>query len=86
MSKKPYFETHRIIKVENDPAGKKRVWVEVAEDEAIMLKVDGKLKDADINALAAAKLQELKDRRALEDEREALAAQLAEINAQLGEV
>lgn len=86
MSKKPYFETHRIIKVENDPAGKKRVWVEVAEDEAIMIKVDGKLKDADINALAAAKLQELKDRRALEDEREALAAQLAEINAQLGEV
>lgn len=86
MSKKPYFETHRIIKVENDPAGKKRVWVEVAEDEAIMLKVDGKLKDADINALAAAKLQELKDRRALEDEREALEAQLAEINAQLGEV
>lgn len=84
MSKKPYFETHRIIKVENDPAGKKRVWVEVAEDEAIMLKVDGKLKDADINALAAAKLQELKDRRALEDEREALEAQLAEINAQLG--
>ena len=86
MSKKPYFETHRIIKVENDPAGKKRVWVEVAEDEAIMLKVDGKLKDADINALAAAKLQELKDRRALEDEREALEAQLAEINTQLGEV
>ena len=86
MSKKPYFETHRIIKVENDPAGKKRVWVEVAEDEAIMLKVDVKLKDADINALAAAKLQELKDRRALEDEREALEAQLAEINAQLGEV
>ena len=85
MSKKPYFETHRIIKVENDPAGKKRVWVEVAEDEAIMIKVDGKLKDADINALAAAKLQELKDRRALEDEREALEAQLAEINAQLGE-
>ena len=84
MSKKPYFETHRIIKVENDPAGKKRVWVEVAEDEAIMLKVDVKLKDADINALAAAKLQELKDRRALEDEREALEAQLAEINAQLG--
>ena len=70
--------------MENDPAGKKRVWVEVAEDEAIMLKVDGKLKDADINALAAAKLQELKDRRALEDEREALEAQLAEINAQLG--
>lgn len=86
MSKKPYFETHRIIKVENDPAGKKRVWVEVAEDEAIMLKVDVKLKDADINALAAAKLQELKDRRALEDEREALEAQLAEINTQLGEV
>ena len=86
MSKKPYFETHRIIKVENDPAGKKRVWVEVAEDEAIMIKVDGKLKDADINALAAAKLQELKDRRALEDEREALEAQLAEINTQLGEV
>jgi hypothetical protein len=85
MSKKPYFETHRIIKFENDPAGKKRVWVEVAEDEAIMLKVDGKLKDADINALAAAKLQELKDRRALEEEREALEAQLAEINAQLGE-
>lgn len=85
MSKKPYFETHRIIKVENDPAGKKRVWVEVAEDEAIMLKVDGKLKDADINALAAANLQELKDRRALEEEREALEAQLAEINAQLGE-
>lgn len=85
MSKKPYFETHRIIKFENDPAGKKRVWVEVADDEAIMLKVDGKLKDADINALAAAKLQELKDRRALEDEREALEAQLAEINAQLGE-
>lgn len=85
MSKKPYFETHRIIKFENDPAGKKRVWVEVAEDEAIMLKVDGKLKDADINALAAANLQELKDRRALEEEREALEAQLAEINAQLGE-
>lgn len=86
MSKKPYFETHRIIKVENDPAGKKRVWVEVMEDESVMIKVDGKLKDADINALAAAKLQELKDRRALEDEREALEAQLAEINAQLGEV
>lgn len=85
MSKKPYFETHRIIKVENDPAGKKRVWVEVAEDESVMIKVDGKLKDADINALAAAKLQELKDRRALEEEREAMEAQLAEINAQLGE-
>ena len=85
MSKKPYFETHRIIKVENDQAGKKRVWVEVQEDEAIMLKVDGKLKDADIDALAAAKFQELKDRRALEEEHEALEAQLAEINAQLGE-
>jgi hypothetical protein len=85
MSKKPYFDTYRIITVENDQAGKKRIWVEVAQDEAVMLKAEGNIKNAEIEALAAAKLQELKDRRALEDEREALEAQLAEINAQLGE-
>lgn len=84
MSKKPYFEKHHIIKIENDLAGKKRVWVEVQEDEVILLKVDSQLDDSDIESLAATKLQELKDRRAMEEAREALEAQLAEINAQLG--
>jgi hypothetical protein len=83
MSKKPYFETHRIIKFENDPAGKKRVWVEVAEGEALMLKFKAGTKADEIEAAAAAKLQALKDRQALEDELAALEAEAELLRQQL---
>ena len=85
MSKKPYFDNYRIIKSESDGAGKKRIWVEVAQDEAIMIKVEGSTKQAEIESLCAIKLQYLKDRRTLEEEREALEAQLAALNEQLVE-
>jgi hypothetical protein len=78
-----YLPTHRTIRVENDQAGFKRAWVEVADGEAIMLKFPASTTPAQIEAAAAAKLQALKDKQALEDELAALEAEAEALRQQL---
>jgi hypothetical protein len=85
MNKKPFLDTYRIIAVENDKAGNKRIWVEVQQDESVIIKANGNIKSADIEALASAKFKELKELCALQDERDMLEERLAQLNQQLGE-
>jgi ABC-type iron transport system FetAB ATPase subunit len=85
MSKKPYFESHKPIRTEAAAAGFKRVWFEVAQDEVQMIKVPSGLSASEITEKCVAKLQELKDRRVLEDELEALEAQAEALRQQLGQ-
>lgn len=81
--RKQYFEKYKTIRVEVDEAGFRRAWIEVAEGEALMLKFKAGTKASEIEAVATAKLQALKDRQALEDELAALEAEAEALRQQL---
>lgn len=83
--RKDYLDAPKIIKSESAAGGKKRVWVEVADNEAIMLKVDSNAKQADIDAEAEKLLARLKETRAKEYELEALREQVAALEQELGQ-
>lgn len=59
--RKEYFDTPKEIRSEPAAGGKKRIWIEVAEGEAKMIKMDGNAKQADIDAAAEKLLADLKD-------------------------
>jgi hypothetical protein len=82
--RKEYFETPKLIRTENAAGGKKRIWVEVAEGEAVMLKLDGNAKQSDIDAEAGKALARLKEAQAKQEELEALRHQVAELEQQPG--
>lgn len=83
--RKEYFETAKEIRTENAAGGKKHIWLEVAEGEAVMIKLDASVKQSDIDAEAARVLARLKEVQAMEDELEALRQQVAELEQQLGQ-
>ena len=82
--KTKYLDTPEIKKEETDAAGKKRVWVQVSEDKAVMIKLEGNAKKADVDAAASKALQDLKDRQAKEIEPEEIEAAAAALRAELG--
>lgn len=82
--RKQYLSTPKLIRTEATAAGKKRIWVEVAEGEAIMLKVSGTAKQSDIDAEAAAALARLIEAQEKKEELEALRQQVAELEQELG--
>lgn len=79
-----YLDNPEVKKEEIDAAGKKRVWVQVSEDRAIMLKLEGNAKKADVDAAAENALQGLKDRQAKEIELEEIEAAAAALRLELG--
>jgi len=82
--RKEYFEHPKKIRTENDVAGFKRAWFEVADGEAVILKFKAGTKDADIDAAAEVELQKLKARQTLEEQLAALEAEAEAIRQQLG--
>lgn len=82
--KKQYFNKPNILKSEIDPAGKRRIWVEMAEGEALMFKLPGNIKATEIQSFVEAELQKLKDRQLLEEQIEQLEEQSALLKQQLG--
>lgn len=83
--RKEYFEKAKEIRTENAAGGKKRIWLEVAEGEAVMIKLDASAKQSDIDAEAARVLARMKEVQAMEDELEVLRQQVAELEQQLGQ-
>lgn len=83
MNNKPYLDQHRIIAIEDYSDGFKRVWVEIQQDESLMIKIKGDSTEEEIHSICAAKLQELKDIQTLQEEQRYLEAQLELIKAQL---
>ena len=82
--RKKYFEKAKEIRSEPAAGGKKRIWIEVAEGEAKMLKLDANAKQADVDAAAEKLLADLKDTQQKEEELEALRQQVAALEAELG--
>lgn len=84
MSREKYLDTPAVVREETDAAGKNRIWVQVSEDRAVMVKLPGNAKKADIDAAAAKVFQDLKDRQAKEIELEEIEAAAAALRAELG--
>lgn len=82
--RKQYLSTPKVIRAESAAAGKKRVWIEVAEGEAIMLKLSGTAKQSDVDAEAAAALARLIEAQEKKEELEALRQQVAALEQELG--
>ncbi len=82
--KTKYLDTPEIKNQETDAAGKKRVWVQVSDDRAVMVKLPGNAKKGDIDSAAAKALQDLKERQAQETELEELEAAAAALRIELG--
>lgn len=82
--KKQYFNKPNILKSEIDMAGKRRIWVEMAEGEALMFKLPGNTKVTEIQSFVEAELQKLKDRQLLEEQIEQLEEQATLLKQQLG--
>ena len=81
---KKYFDTPKTVKEETAAAGKKNVWVELADGYAVKIKLDGNAKKNDIDAAAAAALADHKERQAKEIELEEIEAAAAALRAELG--
>jgi hypothetical protein len=84
MKREKYLDVPVVVREENDVSGKKRVWVQVTETRAEMIKLDGNAKKADIGAAAEKRLADLKEIQAKEIELEELEAAAAALRAQLG--
>lgn len=84
MKREKYLDAPVVVREENDVSGKKRVWVQVTETRAEMVKLEGGAKKADIDAAAAKRLADLKEIQAKEIELKELEAAAAALRAQLG--
>jgi hypothetical protein len=81
--KSKYLDAPILVREETDGAGKKRVWVQVTDTNAVMVKLEGNAKKEDVDAAAEKVLQDMKDRQNKEIELEELEAAAAALRAEL---